>query len=317
MLYGLMLGSLFRFSVNRNLPVMKNTDWTTPLAMQSNMANSSETPHKEQSTTPPEPGINLNQATEQQVSVIANTTNPKCKYYLCPIILDISHSWLQMLWPPQPRLKWLQEEHKAQPRRKEPTADLLLQKQDITSIILFLPFNHLHWHHSNLCAHWWVKQILSRETQEEFATYYDSLCRTEGSMSTLALVYLLWFHSLGLHSNGLSQIFSFLYLIWPLQTSNHEEIPYGNSLISHPSPFHQHVFASWQTLFYKPNFILDSSFPCCAWLFCHTHAHSSYSCFFSILPLPCGCTMLLISVMPALDSISRFNTNMYILYASI
>ena len=56
----------------------------------------------------------------------------------------------------------------------------------------------------------------------------------------------------------------------------------------------------------KPNFILDSSFPCCAWL-----------CFSSILPLPCSCIMLLISTMPALDSIGRFDTNMYILYASI
>ena len=27
--------------------------------------------------------------------------------------------------------------------------------------------------------------------------------------------------------------------------------------------------------FIKPNFILDSSFPCCAWLCCHTHAPSS------------------------------------------
>ena len=56
----------------------------------------------------------------------------------------------------------------------------------------------------------------------------------------------------------------------------------------------------------KPNFILDSSFPCCAWL-----------CFSSILPLPCSFIMLLISTMPALDSIGRFDTNMYILYASI
>ena len=47
--------------------------------------------------------------------------------------------------------------------------------------------------------------------------------------------------------------------------------------------------------FIKPNFILDSSFLCCAWLCCHTHAHSSFSCFSSILPLPCGCIMLLIS----------------------
>ena len=62
----------------------------------------------------------------------------------------------------------------------------------------------------------------------------------------------------------------------------------------------------------KLNFILDSSFPCCAWLCCHTHALSSCYASSSILSLPCGCIMLLISTMPALDSISRFNTNMYI-----
>ena len=69
--------------------------------------------------------------------------------------------------------------------------------------------------------------------------------------------------------------------------------------------------------FVKTNFILDSSFLCCAWLCCHTHALSSCSCFSSILPLPCSCIISLISTMPALDSIGKFNTNMYILYASI
>ena len=56
----------------------------------------------------------------------------------------------------------------------------------------------------------------------------------------------------------------------------------------------------------KSHFILDSSFLCCAWLCCHTHAHSSCSCFSSILPPPCGCIMSSISVMPALDCIGRF-----------
>ena len=40
-------------------------------------------------------------------------------------------------------------------------------------------------------------------------------------------------------------------------------------------------------------------------------------CFSSILPLPCGCIMLLISAMPALDSIGRSGTYMYIQYDSI
>ena len=59
----------------------------------------------------------------------------------------------------------------------------------------------------------------------------------------------------------------------------------------------------------------------------HFHAVHGYAathmcithvlCFSSILPLPCGCIMLLISVMLALDSISRSDTNMYIQYDSI
>ena len=49
-----------------------------------------------------------------------------------------------------------------------------------------------------------------------------------------------------------------------------------------------------------------------------THMHITHVlCFSSILPPPCGCIMSLISVMPALDSISRFNTHMYIQYDSI
>ena len=67
--------------------------------------------------------------------------------------------------------------------------------------------------------------------------------------------------------------------------------------------------------FIKSNFILDSSFLCCAWLCCHTHAYFSCSCFPSILPSPCGCIMLLISIMLALDSISRSDTNMYCTYS--
>ena len=69
--------------------------------------------------------------------------------------------------------------------------------------------------------------------------------------------------------------------------------------------------------FIKPNFILDSSFLCCAWLYCHTHVLTSCLCFSSILPLPCDYIMLLISTLPTLDSISRSDTNMCIHYASI
>ena len=49
-----------------------------------------------------------------------------------------------------------------------------------------------------------------------------------------------------------------------------------------------------------------------------THMSTTHVlCFSSILPPPCGCIMLLISVMPALDSISRSDTNMYMQYDSI
>ena len=71
-----------------------------------------------------------------------------------------------------------------------------------------------------------------------------------------------------------------------------------------------------ESCFIKPNLILDSSFPCCAWLCCHTHALPSCLCFFSILPPPCSYIMLVMSIMPALDSISRSDTNMYTLHAS-
>ena len=44
-----------------------------------------------------------------------------------------------------------------------------------------------------------------------------------------------------------------------------------------------------------------------------THVYASLP----FLPLPCSCIMLLISIMPALDSIGRSDTNMYMLYDSI
>ena len=53
--------------------------------------------------------------------------------------------------------------------------------------------------------------------------------------------------------------------------------------------------------FIKSNFVLDSSFLCCAWLCCHTHVFFSCYASFSILPPSYGCIMLLISIMPALD----------------
>ena len=60
---------------------------------------------------------------------------------------------------------------------------------------------------------------------------------------------VLWSHLRDYTFNGLSQFFSF-HLILSFQTLNCEEILYENSLTSRPSPFHKHVFTSWQTLFY-------------------------------------------------------------------
>ena len=83
-----------------------------------------------------------------------------------------------------------------------------------------------------------------------------------------------------------------------------------------------HCFTNTQLSYGNPcsiklNFILDSSFLCSAWLCCHTHVH--HTC--SMLLFHSATTMWLHHVIhfrtPALDSIGRFNTNMYILYASI
>ena len=67
----------------------------------------------------------------------------------------------------------------------------------------------------------------------------------------------------------------------------------------------------------KPNFILDSSFPCFAWLCCHTHAH--HTCYGS-LPFyhhhaVASCFPILICL--SWNSINRFSTNMYIQNDSI
>ena len=77
-----MLKSLARFSVDCELPVMKNSNQTTPT--QSNMVNPSEALHKEQSAAPPEPSTKPDQVAEQQVGVVANTNKPQGKYYLFP-----------------------------------------------------------------------------------------------------------------------------------------------------------------------------------------------------------------------------------------
>ena len=153
------------------------------------------------------------------------------------------------------------------------------------------------------CSSWFIpagSPLISRLT---IATELAMVAEKAKPKVTL----LLQSHLLGLHFNRLSLFFSFLYLIWSFQTLNCEEILHKNSLISCPSPFHKTCVCLMANLILlKPNFILDSSFLCCAWLCCHTHAFASCSCFSSILLLPCSCIMLFISAMPALDSIGRF-----------
>ena len=130
---------------------------------------------------------------------------------------------------------------------------------------------------------------------------------------------MLQSHSKELHFNRLSQFFSFFLILsdhFTLQTVRRF------SMRTHLSHAFFHHFTNMclphgEPCFIKPNLILDSSFPCCAWLCCHTHAHHTCLCFSSILPPPCGCIMPLISIIPALDSIGRFNTNMYTHYDSI
>ena len=128
--------------------------------------------------------------------------------------------------------------------------------------------------------------------------------------------YVLQSHLRNYIVNGLVT-FLFFDLILSFQTSNCEEILYENSLTSCPSHFHNICLPHGKPYAIKPNFILDSSFPCYAWLCCHIHAHSSCLCFSSILPPLCSCSMFLYFDMPFSDSINRFGTNMYIPYDSI
>ena len=128
---------------------------------------------------------------------------------------------------------------------------------------------------------------------------------------------LLWSHSLRLHLTDLSNFSLFLILSDNFRLQTMRRFPRGTHIPHTLHHFTNTCLPHGKPCSIKLNFILDSSFPCCAWLCCHTHALSSCYASSSILPLPCSCIMLLISIMPVLDSIGRFDTNMYILYASI
>ena len=70
-------------------------------------------------------------------------------------------------------------------------------------------------------------------------------------------------------------------LILSFQTLHHKENLYKISLISCLSHFHHICLPHSKPYAIKPNFIFDSSFPCSAWLCCHTHVH--YICYTSLL----------------------------------
>ena len=130
---------------------------------------------------------------------------------------------------------------------------------------------------------------------------------------------MLQSHLQGLHLNGLSQFFSLSsYLILSFQTLNREEILYKKLTYLTPFTILQTCVCLMAnlvllnlTLFLTVHFRAMHGYAA-------THMHITYVlCFSSILPPPCGCIMLLISIMPALDRIGRSDTNMYIQYDSI
>ena len=131
--------------------------------------------------------------------------------------------------------------------------------------------------------------------------------------------HLLWSHPRGLHSNGLSQFFSFHLILsdrFRLRTvrrfSMRTHLPHALHLFMNMCwPHGELCSIKLKNLFLAVHF-------CAVHGYAATHMHITHvPCFSSILPPPCGCIMLLISTMPALNCISRFNTNMYIQYDSI
>ena len=128
---------------------------------------------------------------------------------------------------------------------------------------------------------------------------------------------VLWSHSLGLHFNGLSQFFSFhLILSDHVRLQTVRRFPMGTHL-SHTLHFTNTCLPMVNlvllnlTLFLIVHFHAVHGYAATHTHFPHVHASSS------ILPLPCGCIMPLISTRLALDYISRFSTNMYIPYDDI
>ncbi|KAF8141645.1 hypothetical protein EV363DRAFT_1443556 [Boletus edulis] len=131
------------FSVDRELPAMKNVNQTMPT--QSNAVDSSETPHTERPAVPPEPSAKPNQAIEPQVSLVANTNKPQ--------VADVTVTAATV------------------------TTETTTGGAQSTTV----KKGTSNWRPSsaktgrNLCAHRWLKRISFGGTREEFGTYYDSL----------------------------------------------------------------------------------------------------------------------------------------------
>ena len=118
---------------------------------------------------------------------------------------------------------------------------------------------------------WLLKEI-------EGSTIYTeksiSPCRTQPRFNPC----LLWSHLRDYTFNRLSQFFSFHLIL-----SNHFRLRTMRrfSTRTHLSRALHHFtntcLPHGEPCFIKPNFIPDSSFPCCAWLCCHTHVHHTCS----------------------------------------
>ena len=95
----------------------------------------------------------------------------------------------------------------------------------------------------------------------------EVFCRSEAVISLV-----LWFLHRNIIFHGLV-IFLLFDLLLSFQTLNCEENLYEISLILHPSHFYHICLPHGKPYINKLNFILDSSFLCCAWLCCHIHVH--------------------------------------------
>ena len=171
----------------------------------------------------------------------------------------------------------------------------------------------------------WCTLVWPLETRQTFYSwgpptmFYSHLHMCYLMKPVSPTMWMLQSHLRDYTFNGLSQIFSFSsYLIWSFQTSNHERL----SMRTHLSHAFHHFTKTCVCL--MANLVLLNLTLFLTVHFCAVHGYAATHmcithvlCFSSILPPPRGCIMSLISVMPALNSISRSDTNMYTQYDSI